>query len=66
LHNTTSTISGSTVYTVTNADFRNSANDNKLDGNGALVRYTFQDGSQSAVDGFMNAQLAIWAHQINS
>jgi hypothetical protein len=54
---TTSTISGSTVYTVTNADFRNSANDNKLDGNGALVRYTFQDGSQTAVDGFMNAQL---------
>jgi hypothetical protein len=53
----TSTISGSTVYTVTNADFRNSENDNKLDGNGALVRYTFQDGSQTAVDGFMNAQL---------
>jgi hypothetical protein len=53
----TSTISGSTVYTVTNADFRNSANDNKFDGNGALVRYTFQDGSQTAVDGFMNAQL---------
>ena len=53
----TSTISGSTVYTVTNADFRNTENENKFDSNGALVRYTFSDGSQTAVDGFMNAQL---------
>ena len=53
---TSSTISGSTVYTVTNADFANTENDNNL-GSGALVRYSFQDGSQTAVDGFMNAQL---------
>ena len=53
----TSTISGSTVYTVTNADFKNTENENKFDSNGALVRYTFSDGSQTAVDGYMNAQL---------
>ena len=53
----TSTISGSTVYTVTNAEFRNTENDQKFDSNGALVRYTFSDGSQTAVDGFMDAQL---------
>jgi len=54
---TTSTVNGSTVYTVTNADFTNTENDNNF-GSGRLVRYTFQDGSQTAVDGFMNAQLA--------
>ena len=54
----TSTISGSTVYTVTNTEFKNTENENKLDSNGALVRYTFSDGSQTAVDGFMDAQLA--------
>ena len=54
---TTSTISGSTVHTVTNADFRNTENENKYDSNGALVRYSFEDGSQTAVNGFMNAQL---------
>ena len=54
---TTSTISGSTVYTVTNADFTNTDNDNNL-GSGRLVRYSFEDGSQTAVNGFMNAQLA--------
>ena len=54
---TTSTISGSTVYTVTNADFTNTENDNNF-GSGRLVRYSFEDGSQTAVNGFMNAQLA--------
>jgi hypothetical protein len=53
---TTSTISGSTVYTVTNADFTNTENDNNF-GSGRLVRYSFEDGSQTAVNGFMNAQL---------
>lgn len=53
----TSTISGSTVYTVTNSDFRNTENENKFDSDGGLVRYTFSDGSQTAVDGFMDAQL---------
>jgi hypothetical protein len=53
----TSTISGSTVYSVTNSGFISGTNENKLDSNGTLVRYTFQDGSQSAVDGYMDAQL---------
>ena len=54
---TTSTISGSTVYTVTNADFTNTENDNNF-GSGRLVRYSFEDGSQTAANGFMDAQLA--------
>ncbi len=52
----TSTISGSTVHTVTNADFTNTENENNF-GAGALARFSFQDGSQTAVDGFMDAQL---------
>ena len=48
---TTSTISGSTVYTVTNADFTNTENDNNF-GSGRLVRYSFEDGSQTAVKRF--------------
>ena len=54
---TTSTINGSTVHTVTNADFTNTENANDY-GSGRLVRYSFEDGSQTAVNGFMNAQLA--------
>ncbi|QDP55446.1 MAG: putative tip attachment protein J [Prokaryotic dsDNA virus sp.] len=56
LTTTTSTISGSTVYTVTNSDYTNTDNDNNF-GSGRLIRYIVQDGSQTAVDGFMNAQL---------
>ena len=55
---TTSTISGSTVYTVTNADFSNDGNDNEFSEGGRLIRYTFHDGSQTAVDGYMDAQLS--------
>lgn len=57
LTTTTSTISGSTVHTVTNSEFTNTDNDNNF-GSGRLMRFTFKDGSQSAVDGFMNAQLS--------
>ena len=57
LTTTTSTISGSTVHTVTNSDYTNTDNDNNF-GSGALIRFTVQDGSQTAVDGFMNAQLS--------
>lgn len=57
LTTSSSTISGSTVFTVTNADFTNTENDNKFDSNGRLIRFTFQDGSQTAVDGYMDAQL---------
>lgn len=53
----TSTINGSTVYTATNTDFTNTENNNNF-GSGRLIRYTFQDGTQTAVDGFMNAQLS--------
>jgi len=58
LTTSSSTISGSTVFTVTNTDFTNTENDNKFDSNGRLIRFTFQDGSQTAVDGYMDAQLS--------
>ena len=58
LSTSSSTISGSTVYTVTNAEFTNTDNDNAFDNNGRLIRYTFVDGSQTAVDGYMDAQLS--------
>ncbi len=57
LTTTTSTISGSTVHTVTNSEYTNTDNDNNF-GSGRLMRFTFQDGTQTAVDGFMNAQLS--------
>ena len=57
LTTTTSTISGSTVHTVTNSKYTNTENENNF-GSGRLVRFTFQDGSQTAVDGFLNAQLS--------
>tara|TARA_Y100001972_G_scaffold129141_1_gene194456 strand:- start:803 stop:4432 length:3630 start_codon:yes stop_codon:yes gene_type:complete len=57
LTSTTSTISGSTVHTVTNTDYTNTDNDNNF-GSGRLIRFTFEDGSQTAVNGFMNAQLS--------
>ena len=57
LTTTTSTISGSTVHTVTNSDYTNTDNDNNF-GSGRLIRFSVQDGSQTAVDGFMNAQLS--------
>jgi hypothetical protein len=49
-----STISGSTVYTCTDSDYTNTENDNNF-GSGRLFRYSFEDGSQTAVNGFMNA-----------
>ena len=58
LTTSSSTISGSTVYTVTNADFTNSENENKFNDTGNLIRYTFEDGSQTAVNGWMDAQLS--------
>jgi hypothetical protein len=57
LTTSSSTISGSTVFTATNSKFTNTENPNDF-GSGRLVRFTFQDGSQTAVDGFMDAQLA--------
>ena len=57
LTTSSSTVSGSTVFTATNTKFTNTENPNDF-GSGRLVRFTFQDGSQTAVDGFMDAQLA--------
>ena len=58
LTTSSSTISGSTVYTVTNSDFSNTENDNKYDSNGRLIRYTFEDGSQTTRNLWMDAQLS--------
>jgi len=52
---TTSTISGSTVHTVTNSEFTNTENDNAF-GSGRLVRYSFEKGDQTAVNGFMDGE----------
>lgn len=57
LSTSSATVSGSTVFTATNSEFTNTENENDF-GSGRLVRFTFQDGSQTAVDGFMNAQLS--------
>lgn len=55
---TTSAVDGSgeTVFTVTNTDFTNTDNDNSF-GSGRLIRFTFHDGSQTAVDGLAAAAL---------
>lgn len=55
----TSTINGSTVHTVTNSEFSNTENENKYDSNGRLVRFSFQDGSQTAADGYAVAQSSL-------
>lgn len=58
LTTTTSSISGSTVYTVTNADYTNTDNDNNF-GSGRLVRFTKKLGTDAqTADGFANAQLS--------
>jgi hypothetical protein len=51
-----SDISGETVQTVTASFFTNTDNPNNL-GSGRLIRFTFHDGTQTAVDGFAQAQL---------
>jgi len=56
----TSTISGSTVYTATNSDFINTDSENNF-GSGKLARYSFQNGSQTAADGFAVAQSSLLA-----
>ena len=51
------TINNVTVKRVTSSGFVNSDNDNAFT-SGSLVRFRFVDGSQTAVDPFMDAQLA--------
>ena len=59
LTTSSSTISGSTVFTATNSEFSNTENENKYDSNGRLVRFCFQDGSQTAANGYAVAQSSL-------
>ena len=59
LTTSSSTISGSTVFTVTNSEFSNTENENKYDSNGRLVRFCFEDGSQTAANGYAVAQSSL-------
>ena len=52
----TSTIGGKTVHTVTSSTFTNTDNDNSF-GSGRLIRFSVNDGSQTAADGFARNQL---------
>ena len=56
LTTSSATLAGETVYTVTNSDYVNTENEHDF-GSGRLMRYTFHDGSQTAVDGLANAAL---------
>ena len=55
LTTTNSTINGTTVQTATNSSYTNTDNDNAFT-SGRLVRFVFEDGSQTAVNPFMDAQ----------
>ena len=55
LTTSTSTINGSTVHTVTSSKYTNTDNDNNL-GSGRLMRFSFEDGSQTSANGFAVAQ----------
>ena len=54
-----STINNTTVFTVENSEFSNTDNENKLDSNGRLVRFTFNDGSQTAHNQYAVAQSSL-------
>jgi len=54
-----STINNTTVFTVTNSEFSNTDNDNKLDSNGRLIRFCFEDGSQTAANAYAVAQSSL-------
>ena len=49
---TTTTIGGQTVFNVNLSDFMNQDNANRFTTSGHLVRFSFNDGSQTAADGF--------------
>ena len=51
-----STVSGETVFRVTNSELVNAENDNAMTG-GSLIRFTFHDGTQTARDGLAAATL---------
>ena len=54
-----STINNTTVFTVTNSEFSNTDNDNKLDSNGRLIRFCFEDGSQTGANAYAVAQSSL-------
>ena len=51
---TSATLNGETVHSVTNTKFRNSENENAF-GTDTLARFTFHNGTQTAVDGLAAA-----------
>tara|TARA_R100001591_G_scaffold96019_2_gene101824 strand:- start:9917 stop:12907 length:2991 start_codon:yes stop_codon:yes gene_type:complete len=51
-----STINGTTVNTVTHSNFTNTENEQNF-GSGRLIRFTFNDGSQTTKNAFAQAQL---------
>jgi len=55
---TTSTIGGKQVFNVNLSSLKNSDNDNKLDSSGTLMRFSFNNGSQTTADGFLRNQLS--------
>ncbi|MBL19153.1 MAG: hypothetical protein CMC82_04920 [Flavobacteriaceae bacterium] len=50
LTTSSATLHNETVFTATNSDFTNTDNDSNF-GSGALIRFTFHKGDQTAVDG---------------
>lgn len=59
LTTSSSTINSTTVFTVTNSEFSNTDNENKLDSNGRLVRFCFEDGSQTTANAYAVAQSSL-------
>lgn len=57
LSTSSSTVDGETVYTCTDGDYTNTENEESF-ADGRLIRFTFHDGSQTAVDGLADAALA--------
>ena len=55
LTTSSATVSGETVFTATNSDFTNTDNNSNF-GSGALIRFTFHKGDQTAVDGLAAAE----------
>ena len=58
LTTSTTTINSETVFKVTNSKFRNTDNDNAFDNSGTLIRFVFEDGSQTTANQFMVAQVS--------
>ena len=58
LTTSTTTINSETVYKVTNSKFLNSDNDNAFDNSGTLIRYIFEDGTQTTANQFLVNQVS--------